>query len=95
MRNTAGVTGGKPIAVLLQYISGVSAINPLGAFYEIMFYFVPDTKRDVSRRLNLEHNKYHSRFTPKGVAETLQILILGTQILPKLLSYEKHHRSDR
>jgi hypothetical protein len=28
MRNTA-VTGGKPIAVLLQYISGVSAINRL------------------------------------------------------------------
>jgi hypothetical protein len=33
MRNTADVTGGKPIAVLLQSISGVSAINPLVAFY--------------------------------------------------------------
>jgi hypothetical protein len=30
MRNTADVTGGKPIAVLLQSISGVSAINPFG-----------------------------------------------------------------
>jgi hypothetical protein len=29
------VTGGKPIAVLLQSISGVSAINPLVAFYDI------------------------------------------------------------
>jgi hypothetical protein len=29
MRHTADVTGGKPIAVLLQSISGVSAINPL------------------------------------------------------------------
>jgi hypothetical protein len=29
MRNTADVTGGKPIAVLLQSISGVSAVNPL------------------------------------------------------------------
>jgi hypothetical protein len=29
MRNTADVTGGKPIAVLLQSFSGVSAINPL------------------------------------------------------------------
>jgi hypothetical protein len=29
MKNTADVTGGKPIAVLLQSISGVSAINPL------------------------------------------------------------------
>jgi hypothetical protein len=49
------VTGGKPIAVLLQSISGVSAINPLVAFYEIhggkrevlFFYFVPDTTRDI------------------------------------------------
>jgi hypothetical protein len=58
MRNTA-VTGGKPIAVLLQSISGVSAINPFVAFYDIhggkrevlFFYFVPDTTRDpvVSR----------------------------------------------
>jgi hypothetical protein len=29
------VTGGNPIAVLLQSISGVSAINPLVAFYDI------------------------------------------------------------
>jgi hypothetical protein len=35
MRNTANVTGGKPVAVLLQSISGVSAINPLVAFYDI------------------------------------------------------------
>jgi hypothetical protein len=48
------VTGGKPIAVLLQSISGVSAINSLVAFYDIhggkrevlFFYFVPDTTRD-------------------------------------------------
>jgi hypothetical protein len=48
------VTGGKPIAVLLQYISGVNAINPLVSFYDIhggkrevlFFYFVPDTTRD-------------------------------------------------
>jgi hypothetical protein len=41
-------------AVLLQSISGVSAINPLVAFYDIhggkrevlFFYFVPDTTRD-------------------------------------------------
>jgi hypothetical protein len=54
MRNTAEVTGGKPIAVLLQSISGVSAINPLVALYAIhggkrevlFFYFVPDTTRD-------------------------------------------------
>jgi hypothetical protein len=59
MRNTADVTGGKPIAVLLQSISGVSAINPLVAFYDIhggkrevlFFYFVLDTTR--------EHNTDH------------------------------------
>jgi hypothetical protein len=53
MRNTADVTGGKPIAVVLQSISGVSAINPSVAFYDIrggkrevlFFYFVLDTKR--------------------------------------------------
>jgi hypothetical protein len=35
MRNTADVTGSKPIAVFLHSISGVSAINPLVAFYDI------------------------------------------------------------
>jgi hypothetical protein len=56
MRNTADVTGGKPIAVLLQSISGVSVINPLVAFYDIhaenrevlFFYFVPDTTRNIN-----------------------------------------------
>jgi hypothetical protein len=33
--NTADVTGGKPIAVFLPSISGVSAINPLVTFYDI------------------------------------------------------------
>jgi hypothetical protein len=54
MRNTADVTGGKPIVVLLQFISGVSAFNPLVVFYdihggkrEVLFcYFVPDTSRE-------------------------------------------------
>jgi hypothetical protein len=54
IRNTADVTGGKPIAVLLQSISGVSAINPLVALYDIhggkrevlFFYFVPANTRD-------------------------------------------------
>jgi hypothetical protein len=54
MRNTADVTGGKPIAIWLQSISGVSAINPLVASYDILgrkrevlfFYFVLDTTRD-------------------------------------------------
>jgi hypothetical protein len=41
------LAGGKPIAVLLQSISGVSALNPIVAFYDIhggkrevlIFYF--------------------------------------------------------
>jgi hypothetical protein len=53
MSNTPNVTGGKPIAILLQSSSGVSTNNPLGAFYDIygrkkevlFFYFVPDTTR--------------------------------------------------
>jgi hypothetical protein len=61
VKNTADVTGGKPIAVLLQSISGVSAINPLVAFYDIhggkrealFFYFVPDTTRDKVRYYSL------------------------------------------
>jgi hypothetical protein len=61
VKNTADVTGGKPIAVLLQPLSGVSGINPLVAFYDIyggkrevlFFYFVPDTTRDRN------NNKYY------------------------------------
>jgi hypothetical protein len=49
MKKTADVTGGKPIAILLQSISDLSAINPLVAFYDIQggkrvvlfFYIVP------------------------------------------------------
>jgi hypothetical protein len=61
MRNTADLRGGKPIVVLLQSISGVSAINPLVAFYDIhggkrevlFFYFVPDTTRDEPIKLKI------------------------------------------
>jgi hypothetical protein len=55
MRNTADVMGGKPIAILLQSISGVSAINPIVAFVdihgrkreELHFYVVSDTTQDI------------------------------------------------
>jgi hypothetical protein len=58
MRNTSDVISGKPIAVLLQSISGVSAVNLLDAFYDIhgrkrevlFLYFVPDTTRGEARR---------------------------------------------
>jgi hypothetical protein len=59
VKNTAYVIGGKPIVILLQSISGVSAINTLVAFYDIyggkrevqFFYFVQDTTRDDTIRL--------------------------------------------
>jgi hypothetical protein len=49
------MSGGKPIAALLQSILGVSAINLLVAFYDIhggkrevlFFYFDPNTIRDL------------------------------------------------
>jgi hypothetical protein len=66
MRNTAAVIDGKPIAVLLQSISGVSAINPLVALYEIhggerevlFFYFVPGTSRDLIKLVSLIQVKF-------------------------------------
>jgi hypothetical protein len=55
VKNTADVTGGKPIAILLQSISGVSAINPFSRLYdihggkrEVLIYFVPETTRDLN-----------------------------------------------
>jgi hypothetical protein len=53
MTNTADVIGGKPIAVLLQCISDVSAINPLVAFYDIhggkreVLFFCFSQTRDI------------------------------------------------
>jgi hypothetical protein len=51
MRNTADVTGGKPMAVWLQFISGKNAVNLSVTFYDIhgrkgealFFCYVPDT----------------------------------------------------
>jgi hypothetical protein len=51
MSKTADVTGGKPITVRSQAVSGANAINPTVAFYDnhgrkkevLFFYFVPDT----------------------------------------------------
>jgi hypothetical protein len=53
MSNTANMTGGKSIAVRSQSISGMSAVNPLVASYDIhgregevpFFCSVPDTTR--------------------------------------------------
>jgi hypothetical protein len=75
MRNTADVTGGKPIAVLLQSFSGVSAINPLVAFYDIhggkrevlFFYFVPDTTRDDNLCISGKSERYPPVFGTRRI----------------------------
>jgi hypothetical protein len=68
MSNTADVTGGKPIAVWSQSISGVSAIIPLVTFYDIhgrkrevlFFYYVPTTTRDILLHKNFDFVlRYH------------------------------------
>jgi hypothetical protein len=58
MKNIAGVTGGKPIAVSSHFISGVSAVNPLVAFYDIygrnggvLFFFLCNTPHKITRLL--------------------------------------------
>jgi hypothetical protein len=55
MSNTAAVTGDMLIAVLLQSISDVSAINPLVAFYaihggkrEVLFFFLSRTPHETT-----------------------------------------------
>jgi hypothetical protein len=55
MRNTADVTGGKPITVLLQSISGVNAINPLVAFNDIH-----GGKREVLLLCPGHHTRLHT-----------------------------------
>jgi hypothetical protein len=62
VRNTAGATGGKPIAIcsgdLSGLISGVSAINPLVSFYDIhvkrercYFFVLSRTPHETTRFL--------------------------------------------
>jgi hypothetical protein len=86
MRNTADVTEDKPIAVLLQSISGVSAINPLVAFYDIhggkrevlFFYFVPDTTRDIYEFIHLTYVYIHLRATRLGLERLLILKCFST-----------------
>jgi hypothetical protein len=75
VKNTADVTGGKPIAVLLQSISGVSAINPLIAFYDIhggkrevlFFYLVPEPHETYESFIFIVVLRTRKRLTPKDV----------------------------
>jgi hypothetical protein len=71
MRNTADVTGGKPIAAFFQSISGVSAINPLVVFYDIhlgkrevlFFYYVPDTTWDKIENCSIKKTTFNDDLT--------------------------------
>jgi hypothetical protein len=78
--NTADVTGGKPIAVFLQSISDIGAVNPLVAFYDmhgekrevLFFYFVPDTTRDylcMSVQMYVKENSSKSALTRECVVK--------------------------
>jgi hypothetical protein len=86
MRNTAEVTGGKPIAVCSQSISGVNAISPLVAFYDIhgrktevlFFYFAPDTTRDLNL---IQDVKYIIPLTSK-------LVNYREMILPRITEYK-------
>jgi hypothetical protein len=68
MRNTADVTGGKPIAVFLQPISGVSAINSLIAFYDIH-----GGKRGALLLFFPKHHTRHYIITIVGPLQTCQL----------------------
>jgi hypothetical protein len=94
MKNTEDLAGGKLIAVLLQAISGVSAINPLVTFYDIhggkreviFFYFVPDTTLFLLIYFIILHMAfaytYYSRIIPKVVAEASQVFFRNAHVLP-------------
>jgi hypothetical protein len=71
VRNTADVTGGKPIAFLSQSISNVSVMNPLVAFYHIhgrkeevlFFYFVPNTTWQIKLLFSLKYFSDRVKFS--------------------------------
>jgi hypothetical protein len=64
MSNTADVTGGKPIAVWLQSISGGDAVNPLVAFNDIH-----GRKRDVLFFCYVLKHTYKYVFIFEGVSD--------------------------
>jgi hypothetical protein len=91
MRNTADVTHGKPIAVLLQPILCVSAINPLVTFYDIhgekgevlFFYFDADTTRDKMK------NKWNKRLFSADDVEIF-IVVFTTSSVSAKTNYNYH-----
>jgi hypothetical protein len=94
MRSTADVIGGKPIAVSLQSISGVSVLNPLVAFYDIhgrkrevlFFYFVPDITRDTTRDGFTSHEEWRS-FMYLSITHSFYAHLLYNSHLRKLINF--------
>jgi hypothetical protein len=87
VKNTADVTGGKPIAVLLQSISGVRPINPLVAFYDIhggkrgvILLFCPGPTRDnIFIIINYLHKTLKAfQVLTKDLIKSVEIFRIGT-----------------
>jgi hypothetical protein len=102
MRNTADVTGGKPIAVLLQSITRVSANNPLVAFYDIhggkrevlLFYFVPATTRNDKSNTFKNFGKYFIIIIispPQSTAGHRPLQLLAISLDLRLLASSSHN----
>jgi hypothetical protein len=69
MRITADVTGGKPIAALLQSISGVSAIKPLVGFYDIL------EEREMCYSFILSRTPHESYYNCFSIAFSADIIM--------------------
>jgi hypothetical protein len=88
------------MAILLQSISDVSAINPLVAFYDIhggkravlFFYFVPDTTQDLKNlQCLLCYNKnFQSHSQCWILAITFKSDKTTTYLNPKLLGRQEY-----
>jgi hypothetical protein len=81
------VTGGKPIAVLLQSISGVNAINPLVTFYDIhggkremLFFYFGRTPHEILILHNIYKQNCHkcilSTISLRNIFYTRRLLVL-------------------
>jgi hypothetical protein len=76
------MTGGKPIAVLLQPISGVSSINPLVAFYdihggkrEVLFFYLSWCPGHHTRRNILAYRYFFKDGLGDFSSSTYQVIV--------------------
>jgi hypothetical protein len=89
MRNIADVIGGKSIAVLLQSISGVSAINPLSPFT------TSREKRERCYTFILSETPHMTKYVYVCVCESMQICVSYiAKIYNSILSFDNEQRSS-